>query len=136
GGGCVARGTLIETSRGAVAVESVREGDVCPTFSPSQRSQGTGVIERVVTHRAPSAIIVNDRLVVSPMQLVLLPRGRWVAASELRCGDHVTLAAGGELEIASLDRRDGPFDFFDLVLDREPHSYAANGIVCHNKTYK
>ena len=133
-GGCVPRGTLIETVTGARPVEELRIGDQVVSLSLEEvvRKVSTRITAIRVT-RGERFIWLGENWMVTPSQ-PLRAGTQWIRAEKLKAGDKVM---NGEGALVTLNEpcvvRDSA-DVFDLSIDEPCHNYIANGLLCHNKT--
>ena len=132
GGGCVPRGTIIDTPDGLRAVESLRVGD--RVYSVRLQNEPILVVSEldgIVTSRKESCICINDWWLATEGQRVRSSNS-WVRVGDLHPGDLLFATNLAPLPVRSVSRLEDYFEIFDLSIKGPHHNYLANGILCHN----
>lgn len=133
GGGCVPKGTLVDTPRGARRIEQLSVGDgVVSLRLGGSIYRVISRIQSVHASAAPHCVQLNGKWMVTPTQPVRSTAG-WVEAGTLALGDHVMDGRGELVPITELTTVEGEFEVYDLSLNDPDHNYIASGLLCHNK---
>lgn len=126
---CVARGTLIDTEKGARPIEEVREGDRIWGYDGKKRVLTT--VRLVRKGQASTTLLFGQGLRVT-REHPLYVGGEWVMAGAVRPNDLLlntrlqSEKAGAPKEIREA------IEVFDLTVDG-PHCFFAGGYLVHNK---
>lgn len=131
GSRCIAVGTLVETPRGSVPIESIRPGDRVVSFDLDSKQRLESTVLHAVRSRAYSTIRFGNSLRTTA-EHPIWANGVWKRADEVKTGDTVE-SNSGPLKFASIKHLNGAIDVIDLDVDA-PHNYFAGGILVHNKS--
>lgn len=153
---CVAEGTLVETDRGRVPIESVRQGDSVYCYVRGKLAlrqvtwagcTGTKRVSRVRWRNLGSRVVGHVDLTKD--HRVMLANGKWRVAGQLKRGDKVMALSGSRIEGGGPARASTPervpdtrmilsvtptlksVRVYDLSVD-EAHNFIANEICVHN----
>jgi hypothetical protein len=134
GGGCVPRGTMVQTPEGERPVESLKVGDALISLRLEEErvTSVTTTIAAVASSRSPSCRRLNQRWLVTPTQPVR-KSSVWVEANSIRSGDWIMDCQGTLVRINQVESVEHYFEVFDLAIDDASHNYLANGLLVHNK---
>lgn len=133
GGGCFLAGTLLATPLGAVAIETIKVGDLLL----SQDETGQPRIGAVTdTHKTETHayLVLNGTLQVTATHPFFVD-GEWIEAGDLKVGDILTNRDGSQVSIASIARVNKGVRVYNVTVD-DAHTFFANNILVHNKPPK
>lgn len=128
---CVAEGTRIESQRGAVPVEQLREGDRVWAYDPDGGKRVLTTVRAITATSRRQLVEVAPGLRVTAEHPVYADH-RWVPAGELSAG---ALLLGADLRPtrAQAPRQlHTPSLVFDVSVEW-PHTFFAGGVLVHNK---
>lgn len=136
GGGCLREGTLVETPRGAVAIERLSAGDPVITFDRGRFREGCVVATtRVDAGETIELSFPGAAVVATATHPFAIGPGVFRAADRLRAGDTLFLGDRGALRpvpVLSVRRVHGAASAYDLLVDRGG-AFLATGVLVHNK---
>ena len=136
GGGCLREGTLVETPRGAMAIERLSAGDPVVTFDRGRFREGRVVATtRVDVGETIELSFPGAAVVVTATHPFAIGPGVFRAAGRLRAGDTLFLGDRGALRpvpVLSVRRILGAASAYDLLVDRGG-AFLATGVLVHNK---
>jgi predicted lipid-binding transport protein (Tim44 family)/uncharacterized membrane protein YgcG len=136
GGGCLAEGTPIPTPAGAVAIESLRDGD--PVWSVAEGKLQAATVKSLTETRADQylEIVAGDvRVVITPEHPVMAGPGEYRIARLLKAGDRIYRVSRGELSavpVRSIRRVRDDRPAYNLLV-MPGGTFIPAGIVVHNK---
>jgi hypothetical protein len=138
---CFVAGTRIATPRATTPIELLAPGDSVISVDPITRVFSVSLVTEVRPSTADSYLEVatgGASVGVTeshPFATVGGPHFRPVG--ELSVGSAVWSVVGNRMDQASLshlEQRQGPVAVYDLVTDREPHTFIAGSFLVHNKS--
>lgn len=136
GGGCLREGTLVETPRGAMAIERLSAGDPVVTFDRGRFREGRVVATtRVDAGETIELSIPGTSVVATATHPFAIAPGVFRAADQFRAGDTLFLGDRGALRpvpVLSVRRIPGAAIAYDLLVDRGG-AFLATGVLVHNK---
>ena len=136
GGGCLREGTLVETPRGALAIERLSAGDPVVAFDRGRFREGRVVATTRVDAGETIELSFPGAAVVAtaPHPFAIGP-GVFRAAGRICVGDTLFLGDRGALRpvpVLSVRRIPGAAIAYDLLVDRGG-AFLAAGVLVHNK---
>jgi hypothetical protein len=134
GGGCLVLGTGVRTPTGDIEVERLRPADFLVSPDRGRGVPIVSVLRDVRTSRQTVCVELDDGPRLSPAQPVLLADGSWLSAGDVVAGMRLAMADGTSRRVGSARRSVGHFAMYDLTVDHEPHTFVADGVICHNKS--
>ena len=136
GGGCLREGTLVETPRGAMAIERLSAGDPVVAFDRGRFREGRVVATtRVDAGETIELSFPGAAVVATATHPFAIGPGVFRAADRLRAGDTLFLGDRGALRpvpVLSVRRIPGAAIAYDLLVDRGG-AFLASGVLVHNK---
>ncbi len=136
GGGCIAEGTPVLTPNGPVAVESLKEGDV--VLGAAGARLGSARVEAVAKLDVDRYLEIRaggKSLMLTPEHPLMVGRGEFRSAGDIRPGDRLYVAGGNKLReerVASVRSVPANRPAYNLLV--HPHgTFLPDGIVVHNK---
>ncbi|MGZ8450422.1 MAG: polymorphic toxin-type HINT domain-containing protein, partial [Candidatus Deferrimicrobiaceae bacterium] len=136
GGGCLREGTLVETPRGAMAIERLSAGDPVVAFDRGRFREGRVVATtRVDAGETIELSFPGATVVATATHPFAVGSGVYRAADRIRAGDTLFLGDRGALRpvpVLSVRRIPGAAVAYDLLVDRGG-TFLAAGILVHNK---
>lgn len=140
-GGCFGRGTMVATSTGDMAIESLRPGDSVLTYDPESSKMISVNIERIHLRIVDSTLklrLSNGREILTteehPFYAPVM--NEWVLAGELEVNQTLLYVdkegSKDQLKIVAIEREENDTEVFNLSV-ASPHTYIVEGIVVHNK---
>jgi len=136
GGGCLREGTLVETPRGAMAIERLSAGDPVVTFDRGRFREGRVVATtRVDAGETIELSFPGGLVVATATHPFAIGPGVFRAADRFRAGDPLFLGDRGVLRsvpVLSVRRIPGAAIAYDLLVDRGG-TFLATGVLVHNK---
>jgi len=136
GGGCLREGALVETPRGAMAIERLSAGDPVVTFDRGRFREGRVVATtRVDAGETIELSFPGGAVVATATHPFAIGSGVYRAAGRLRAGDILFLGDRDALRpvpVLSVRRIPGTAIAYDLLVD-SGGTFLAAGILVHNK---
>jgi uncharacterized membrane protein YgcG len=136
GGGCLREGTLVETPRGAMAIERLSAGDPVVTFDRGRFREGRVVATtRVDAGETIELSFPGGAVVATATHPFAIGPGVFRTADRLRAGDTFFLGDHGALRpvpVLFVRRIPGAAIAYDLLVDRGG-AFLATRVLVHNK---
>jgi hypothetical protein len=144
---CFVAGTKVHTPDGLKNIEDIRPGDwVLSRDEPTGEQAYKPVVETIVTHPdalytiaydpdGPGGRPAEQLVTTAPHPFWVVDAERFVAAEDLKLGDHFLLAHGGMAEVAGLtvdDAPEGTRTYNFEVADFHTYFVGEEGVWVHN----
>lgn len=138
---CFVAGTRIATPRGAAPIDLLAPGDSVISVDPTTGSFSVSLVTEIRTSTARSYFqVAAEGATVGVTESHPFATGdgaHFEPIGELSVGSTVWSLVGNrmaQVSLSLLDQRPGPVTVYDLVTDREPHTFIAGSFLVHNKT--
>jgi hypothetical protein len=133
--GCFIQGTLIDTPKGKVPIESVRIGDKVYCFSDSEEIYTRTVLntfQHIDYDNELIKIIFDGGELITTTDHFLFREGEFFTAEEFSEGDYLTDKEGNKRKIYSVEPYILKIPIYTLSVEEYP-TFIANDIKVHNK---
>lgn len=132
-GGCIPRYALIRTPDGLRAVEEMQIGGSLLSIRLGSGEILAACIRHLRTSRAATAIVLNGTMTFSERQKLYINGTGWVRATDLAPGDRMVDAQMRDVEVTSVERLSGYFEFYSFTTSHPTHNFFAYGVLCSNE---
>ena len=132
-GGCITRDAPVTTPDGLRAIEHLVIGSPLTSLNLERREIVRASIRYLKTSRATSGILVNGCMRFSERQKLHVVGTGWVCAADLKSGDLLLDERLKPVEVGSVERLTGYFEFYSLTTSHHTHNFFAHGVLCSNE---
>lgn len=145
GGGpkCVARGARVRVRDGERNIEDISVGDEIITVDVATQASRVARVSAIakatrecvqLRFGGGALMLTSDHPVYCPVEKVWAPAGDW-ALGKRTWLLQLMGASLATVEVTEVSTFAGVSDVFDLTVDDDAHTFVANGVVVHNKSF-